>query len=97
MRMDHLITKYLNQMLNLCEKQDYVFGSRYLKEGESDDDTFLTKVGTFCGLFTAIGNIFFSLKLTDILFTFILGKTKSFQSLNLKSDELIVYVYQIPI
>ena len=86
--------KYLNQMLNLCEKQDYVFGSRYLKEGESDDDTFLTKVGNF--IFTAIGNIFFSLKLTDILFTFILGKTKSFQSLNLKSDDFCLCV-EIPI
>ena len=86
--------KYLNQMLNLCEKQDYVFASRYLKEGKSDDDTFVTKVGNF--IFTAIGNIFFSLKLSDILFTFILGKTKSFQLLNLDSDDFCLCV-EIPI
>ena len=86
--------KYLNQMLNLCEKQDYVFASRYLKEGKSDDDTFVTKVGNF--IFTAIGNIFFSLKLSDILFTFILGKAKSFQSLNLDSDDFCLCV-EIPI
>ena len=86
--------KYLGQMLNLCEKQDYVFASRYLREGKSDDDTFVTKVGNF--IFTAIGNVFFSLKLSDILFTYILGKTKSFQSLNLKSNDFCLCV-EIPI
>ena len=86
--------KYLREMLSLCEKQDYVFASRYLREGKSDDDTFVTKVGNF--IFTAIGNIFFSLKLSDILFTYILGKTKSFQSMNLKSNDFCLCV-EIPI
>ena len=31
-----------------------------------------------------IGNIFFKLNITDILYTFVLGKTASFKSLNLK-------------
>jgi len=73
--------KYLDSMLNLCDNQDYVFTSRYLREGRSDDDTILTKVGNF--IFSTLGKILFSLKLSDILYTFILGKTKSFQSLNL--------------
>ena len=62
--------KYLNRMLELCKNDlDFVFASRYLDEGGSDDDTLLTKVGNF--IFSTIGNIFFSLKLSDILYTFL--------------------------
>ena len=75
--------KYLNNMLSLCKNQDFVFGSRYLKEAGSDDDTIITKIGNY--FFTALGNLLFSLKLSDILFTYILGKKKSFKLLNLKS------------
>jgi len=50
--------KYLKQMLDICEnKLDFVFASRYLIGGGSDDDTFLTKLGNY--IFTKIGNIFF--------------------------------------
>ena len=86
--------KYLSQMLYLCKSQDYIFTSRYLKEGKSDDDTIVTKIGNF--IFSSLGKIFFSLKLSDILFTFILGKTKSFQSLNLKSLDFCLCV-EIPV
>ena len=34
--------KYLNEMLINCKDNDFVFGSRYLKEGGSDDDDFIT-------------------------------------------------------
>jgi len=85
--------KYLDSMLNLCDNQDYVFTSRYLREGRSDD-TILTKVGNF--IFSTLGKILFSLKLSDILYTFILGKTKSFQSLNLESNDFCLCV-EIPI
>ena len=37
--------KYLEQMLNDCKKEDFVFASRYLKEGGSDDDDWITFVG----------------------------------------------------
>ena len=77
--------KYLNNMLSLCKNQDFVFGSRYLKEAGSDDDTIITKIGNY--FFTTLGNLLFSLKLSDILFTYILGKTKSFKLLNLKSTD----------
>ena len=87
--------KYLNNMLNLCQNnKDFVFASRYMKEGGSDDDTLLTRIGNF--IFSAIGNIFFSLKLSDILYTFILGKTASFKKLNLKSKDFCLCV-EMPI
>ena len=87
--------KYLNEMLNNCKKgYDLVFASRYMKNGGTDDDTFLTALGNF--IFTLIGNIFFSLKLSDILFTFILGKTEVFKDLNLESNRFTLCV-EIPI
>ena len=87
--------KYLNEMLNLCkENKDFVFASRYMKEGGSDDDTFLTKIGNF--IFSTIGNIFFSLNLSDILYTFLLGKTESFKKLDLKSNDFCLCV-EMPI
>ena len=83
--------KYLNRMLELCKNDlDFVFASRYLDEGGSDDDTLLTKVGNF--IFSTIGNIFFSLKLSDILYTFLLGKTESFKKLELKSKDFCLCV-----
>ena len=87
--------KYLNEMLNTCKNNlDFVFASRYMHGGGSDDDTFLTKVGNF--IFSGIGNIFFSLKLSDILYTFLLGKTESFKKLKLKSKDFCLCV-EMPI
>tara|TARA_B100001093_G_scaffold372757_1_gene357732 strand:- start:475 stop:1143 length:669 start_codon:yes stop_codon:yes gene_type:complete len=87
--------KELNNMLNLCKNNlDFVFASRYLKNAGSDDDTFLTVIGNF--IFTLIGKIFFSLKLTDILYTFLLGKTSSFKKLDLKSKDFCLCV-EMPI
>ena len=86
--------KYLNNMLSLCKNQDFVFASRYLKEAGSEDDTIITKAGNI--FFTTLGNLLFSLKLSDILFTYVLGKTKSFKLLNLKSKDFRLCV-EIPI
>jgi glycosyltransferase involved in cell wall biosynthesis len=78
--------KYLNGMLSTCRNNlDFVFASRYMNGGGSDDDTFLTKIGNF--LFSGIGNIFFSLNLSDILYTYLIGKTESFKKLDLKSKD----------
>ncbi len=85
----------LNKMLKICENnKDFVFASRYMKEGGSDDDTTLTKIGNF--MFSLIGNIFFSLKLSDILYTYLLGKTEAFKKLNLKSNDFCLCV-EMPI
>ena len=86
--------KYLKEMLDLCKNRDYVFASRYLKSAGSDDDTIVTKIGNF--IFSTLGNILFSSKLSDILFTYILGKTSSFRSLNLKCKDFCLCV-EIPI
>ena len=85
----------LNRMLTICKNDlDFVFASRYLKNAGSDDDTFLTVIGNF--IFTLIGKIFFSLRLSDILYTFLLGKTSSFKRLDLKSNDFCLCV-EMPI
>jgi len=87
--------KYLEEMLGLCESdRDFVFASRYMSGGGSDDDTLLTKIGNF--IFSTMGNIFFSLKLSDILYTFLVGKTDSFKKLDLRSNDFCLCV-EMPI
>ena len=86
--------KYLEEMLNLCKNQDLVFASRYLKGGGSDDDDFITFIGN--KIFSLLGNIFFKLNLSDILYTYILGKTSSAKNLDLKYNDFRICV-EIPI
>ena len=86
--------KDLSKMLKLCEDKDFVYASRYLKGAGSDDDTIITIIGNF--IFTLLGKIFFSLKLSDILYTYVLGKTKTFLSLNLESNDFCLCV-ELPI
>ena len=68
-----------NELLNNC---DFVFNSRYENSGGSDDDTFLTLVGN--RIFTFICNLLFRLNISDVLFTYVMGKTLAFKSLDLK-------------
>tara|TARA_B100002051_G_C16650831_1_gene593847 strand:+ start:347 stop:1009 length:663 start_codon:yes stop_codon:yes gene_type:complete len=86
--------KYLKFMLEECKKHNFVFASRYLKNSGSEDDTLITKFGNF--LFSLIGNMFFSLNLSDILFTFVLGETRSFKKLELERSDFTLCV-EIPI
>lgn len=83
---------YLNSMVNELEnkKLDFIFTSRYELNGGSDDDSFLTKIGNY--FFTSLGKIFFRLNISDILFTYVLGKTKNFNSLILKSNDFTLCV-----
>ena len=75
----------LDGMLKLTKSFDYIFASRYLSNAQSDDDTFITKVGNY--IFSKIGSIFFNLKLSDILYTFVICNTKKTKELNLKSKD----------
>ena len=84
----------LTNMLSLCEENDFVFASRYIENGGSDDDTVLTLIGNF--IFTKITNIFFKIKISDILYTFVVGKTKSFERLNMKTNDFSLCV-ELPI
>ena len=86
----------LTEMYNLLENNsgDFIFGSRYMKTASSDDDTFVTFIGN--KIFTLIGNLFFSLKISDILYTYVMGNTKLAQSLNLKEKKFSLCV-ELPI
>jgi len=88
--------KYLSQMYEkiVSEKKDLIFSSRYEKGAGSADDDFITRIGNF--FFTSFGNIFFSLNISDILFTYIIGKKSSFDLMNLTSDNVCLCV-EIPI
>ena len=78
--------KYLIEMLEECKKEnDFIFSSRYSKNGGSEDDTILTYVGN--KIFSFIGKFFFNLNVDDILYTFVLGKTNSFKKLNIQSRD----------
>ena len=78
--------KYLKSMLDeLSKKSDFVFNARYENDGGSDDDTFLTYTGN--KIFTFICNSLFSLDISDVLFTYVMGKTSAFKSLGLKRKD----------
>ena len=73
---------------------DLIFASRYEKDCSSEDDTIITKIGNF--IFTKIGNIIFKLKITDILYTYVMGKSEKAKILNLKSKDFSFCV-ELPI
>ena len=76
------------------DNADLVFGTRYEVGCGSDDDNFITLVGNF--IFTKIGKIFFKLNLTDILYTYVLGKTKLVNNLKIKNYDFS-YCIALPI
>ena len=86
----------INQMYNKAKKEnfDFVFGSRYLKGASSDDDTIITFIGN--KIFSFIGKIFFSLNISDILYTFVLGNVKKAKSLDLKQKDFS-FCIELPI
>ena len=77
--------KDLEKMLIKCKNNDFVFASRYLSGGGSDDDTVITYIGN--KIFSLVGKLLFSLNLSDILYTYVLGKTSKFKDLNIKSND----------
>lgn len=86
--------KELREMYSKMKNYNFVFGTRYEKNCGSDDDTLLTAIGNF--FFTKIGNIFFNLNVTDILYTFVMGDTKKFKKLELKQKDFSICA-EIPI
>ena len=87
--------KYLKNMLDeLSNNCDFVFNTRYAKGGGSDDDTVLTYIGN--RIFTFICNLLFRLNLSDVLFTYVMGKTSAFKNLNLKRKDFSICV-ELPI
>ena len=86
------IMKFYQEMLK--NDLDLLFGTRYGKNGNSEDDTLVTYLGN--KIFTLIGRIFFSLKITDILYTYVMGKTDQILSLGLKKKDFSLCV-ELPI
>ena len=77
------------------ENLDLVFASRYKSSNSgSEDDTILTYIGN--KIFTYIGKIFFSLPISDILYTFVIADTKKIQMLNLTQKDFRLCV-ELPI
>ena len=84
----------LKEMLNKVQTYNFVFASRYEKDCGSEDDTIITLIGNY--IFTKIGNIFFKLKITDILYTYVLAETEAAKKLNLVKDNFCLCV-ELPI
>ena len=75
----------LPKMIKLTKKNDFVFASRYLKGAGSDDDNLITLIGNF--VFSLMGRIMLNVKLSDILYTYVLCNTKKFKMLNIISQD----------
>ena len=87
--------KDLEKMIERLELgDDFVFASRYMKNSGSDDDTLVTLFGNF--LFTFFGNFLYNLKISDILYTYICGKTDLAKKLGLKNKSFGICI-EIPI
>ena len=77
-----------------AKKLDFIFASRYQASSGSEDDTMITLVGNY--IFTCIGKIFFRLNISDILYTFVIGKTEKANILDLKQKDFSFCV-ELPI
>ena len=86
--------KYLKKMRNKLKKNDFVFNSRYENKAGSDDDTVLTFVGN--KIFTFICNLLFNLNISDVLFTYVMGSTRAYKSLDIVSRDFSFCV-ELPI
>ena len=86
----------LKKMVDLINDKnfDFVFASRYLKNAGSDDDNLITLIGNY--FFSYIGKIFFKLNISDILYTFVLGKTYQTQNLDLQQTDF-TFCVELPI
>jgi len=86
----------INQMLKTLQskKLDFIFASRYQTNSGSEDDTIVTLIGNY--IFTYIGKIFFQLNISDILYTFVIGKTEQANILDLKQKDFSFCV-ELPI
>ena len=86
--------KDIQKMYNLISNNDFIYTSRYLPDGGSDDDTIVTFIGN--KFFSKLGNLLFSLKINDILYTFLMGRTDSFKKLNINSNDF-KFCVELPI
>ena len=86
----------LNEMYSQIKNKDLdlLFASRYKKNSSSEDDTIITFFGN--KIFTLLGKILFSLPISDILYTYVMGKTQKVLGMNLKQKDFTLCV-ELPI
>jgi glycosyltransferase involved in cell wall biosynthesis len=77
--------KDLFKMYELMQENDFIYTTRYETGGGSEDDTIITFIGN--KFFSKLGNILFSLKISDILYTYLMGRTSSYKSLGVQSND----------
>ena len=78
--------KAISEMLTeLSNGADFVFGTRYLNNTKSDDDTLITKFGNF--FFTKLVRFLFNINTTDVLFLYVVGKRENIEKLDLKQQD----------
>jgi glycosyltransferase involved in cell wall biosynthesis len=86
--------KYLRIMFKRIKlNNSFVFASRYIQGGGSADDSLLTLIGN--KIFTLLSKILFKLKISDILFTYIMGETNKFKKLKLCNSDFRICI-EIP-
>lgn len=88
-----------NELENMYKKAndqccDFIFGSRYMKGASSEDDTITTFIGN--KIFSYAGKKIFSLPISDILYTYVLGDTEKTKKLNLKQKSFS-FCIELPI
>ena len=78
--------KYLDEMLRKNkDNYEFIFSTRYKKPGGSDDDTILTFLGNY--FFTLLCKILFRVNISDVLYTYVMGKTDAFKELALSYND----------
>lgn len=77
--------KYFEELIKKSQSNDFIFGTRYEKQSGSDDDDIVTYVGN--KVFSFITKYILGIKLTDILFTYVLCDVKKFNLLDFQSND----------
>ena len=75
----------IGKMYELSKNYDFIFCDRYMKNGDSDDDTLLTWFGNH--FFTKMSKYLLNIKLNDVLYTHVLCNTEVTKSLNLERSD----------
>ena len=87
--------KYLAEMSNkLDQGMDFIFNTRYMSPGGSEDDTIVTYIGN--RFFTFVCQILFRLNISDVLFTYVMGRSELFKKLKLTSNDF-TFCIELPV
>ena len=87
--------KYLSEMSKkLDQGMDFIFNTRYVHPGGSEDDTIITYIGN--KFFTFICQILFRLNISDVLFTYVMGRADVFKKLKLTSNDF-TFCIELPV